>query len=64
MPVAAETGEGRGWYPGRLHTCVRKTWKRLIVRVTVDFLDELLELVGWTQDNDEETEKDLSWLWS
>ena len=26
----------------------------------VDFLSELLELVGWSQVNDEETEKDLS----
>ena len=26
----------------------------------VDFLDELLEMPGWTQVNDEETEKDLS----
>ena len=26
----------------------------------VDLLDELLELVGWTQVNDDETEKDLS----
>jgi len=30
----------------------------------VDFLAELLELVGWSQVNDEETEKDWSWLWS
>jgi hypothetical protein len=30
----------------------------------VDFLAELLELVWWSQVNDEETEKDLSWLWS
>jgi hypothetical protein len=29
-------------------------------REGVDFLDELLELVGWSQVNDEETEKDLS----
>ena len=26
----------------------------------VDFLDELLEMSGWPQVNDEETEKDLS----
>ncbi len=26
----------------------------------VDFLPELLELVGWSQVNDKETEKDLS----
>ena len=42
---------------GRLHTCVRKTSKRC---EGVDFLAEFLELVGWSQVNDEETEKDLS----
>ena len=29
-------------------------------REGVDFLSDLLEMVGWTQVNDEETEKDLS----
>ncbi len=28
----------------------------------VDFLGELLELVGWGQVDDEETEKDFPWL--
>ena len=29
-------------------------------REGVDFLTELLDLVGWSQVNDEETDKDLS----
>ena len=45
-----------------LHTCEEDL--ETTDREGVDFLDELLELTGWSQVNDEETEKDLSSLWS
>jgi hypothetical protein len=47
---------------GRLHTCEEDL--ETTDREGVDFLDQLLELTGWSQVNDEETEKDLSSLWS
>ena len=46
---------------GRLHTCVRKEACDLETTEGegVDFLPELLELAGWGQVDDEETETDF-----
>ncbi len=41
-------------------THVREEDLETTEREGVDFLVELLELTGWTQVNDEETEQDLS----
>jgi hypothetical protein len=43
---------------GRLHVCEEDL--ETTQGEGVDFLAEILELVGWSQVNDEETETDLS----
>jgi hypothetical protein len=56
---------GRGQGGADEHTWVRKSWKRLLTEGEgVDFLVELLEMTGWPQVNDEQTEEDFSWVLS
>ncbi len=59
MPVTTETAGGERVVPWEV-THVREEDLETTEREGVDFLAELLELVGWAQVNDEETEKDLS----
>ena len=64
-----ESDDGEGMVDDDCFPDDREVWEVTHVREEdvettegegVDFLAELLELAGWTQVNDEETEKDLS----
>jgi hypothetical protein len=62
MPVAAETVGGERVVPTTQTRLTPDGQENLETteREGVDFLTELLDLVGWSQVNDEETDKDLS----